>query len=111
MKSQVIACVCGDSMKIPIFKKCFFLFCFLKIGIFFNILQKSPKFHWECGRMSAPENTKKKNLSGLRCVHVSLYRFVNQKTLVTIIDLENARFPKIRGLPDCGPRSKMLEIL
>ena len=49
-----VACVCGDWMKIPIFKKTFF---FLKIGIFSKFGEKSP-FHWELGRISAPENTK-----------------------------------------------------
>ena len=47
-------------MKIPIFKKIFFFFFFLKIGFLFKIGEKmAPKFHWEWGGFSAPENTKK----------------------------------------------------
>ena len=41
-------------------KKFFFFFFFFEIGIFFFKLgKKSPKSHWERGRISAPEDTKK----------------------------------------------------
>ena len=44
-------------MEIQTFKKK--IYFFLKIGIFFfKIGKKAPKFHWEWGRISAPENTK-----------------------------------------------------
>ena len=51
------ACVCENS------KRIFFFFFFFEIGIFFFKLgKKSPKSHWERGRISAPEDTKKKFL-------------------------------------------------
>ena len=41
-------------------KKKNFFFFFFEIGIFFFKLgKKSPKSHWERGRISAPEDTKK----------------------------------------------------
>ena len=47
-------------MKIQKKNKKFFFFFFLRLGIFFFELgKKSPKSHWERGRISAPEDTKK----------------------------------------------------
>ena len=38
----------------------FFFFFFFEIGnFFFKLGKKSPKSHWERGRISAPEDTKK----------------------------------------------------
>ena len=41
-------------------KKFFFFFFFWRLGyFFFKLGKKSPKSHWERGRISAPEETKK----------------------------------------------------
>ena len=52
-------CVCGDLMKILKKKKKNFFFFFLDWDFFFKLGKKSPKSHWERGRISAPEDTKK----------------------------------------------------
>ena len=51
-------CVCVCILKKKKKKKIFFFF--FEIGnFFFKLGKKSPKSHWERGRISAPEDTKK----------------------------------------------------
>ena len=49
---------CGDWMKILIFKKKE-IFFFEDSDFFFQNWEKSPKFHWEHGRITAPEKSPK----------------------------------------------------
>ena len=56
--------VCGNSKKKKKKKFFFFFFFFFEIGnfFFFKLGKKSHKSHWERGRISAPEDTKKNML-------------------------------------------------
>ena len=53
-----VACVCGENPNLSKKKKNIYIF-FEDWDLLFKIGKESPKFHWEWGRNSVPENTQK----------------------------------------------------
>ena len=95
-------------------KKNFFFF--LRLGFFFQIGKKSPKSHCERGRISAPEDTKKKIPADCSCRNsliwayiVYLYTYVYHKHSHTGPRSAVGNVSGYRCVSDCRSRGRKFD--